>query len=102
MNDERYPVDFESGDSPLKEAVQTVLAEPIPEDALQRVKSRARLLANPPAVTLAGEHGSRTRRWKASRVVLAGLTLAAAVLVVVAGVLPLLEHSGGRAFAQVI
>jgi outer membrane lipoprotein-sorting protein/Tol biopolymer transport system component len=100
MNDERYPLDSESGDSPLKEAVQSILAEPIPEDAIQRVKSRARLLANPSAVALPVEHGSRTRRWKASRALVGGLTVAA-VLITVAGVIRLLDHSG-QAFAQVI
>jgi hypothetical protein len=102
MNAERYPPDFESDDSVLAEAVHTVLAQPVPEDAIQRVKSRARLLANPSAVALPSEHASRTRRWKASRVLVGGLTVAATVLIALAGVTLLLDRTGGRAFARVI
>src|ERR1700684_249852 len=98
MNDERYTPDFESGDSMLDEAVRPVLAQPVPEDAIQRVKSRARLLANPSAVAIPSEHVSRTRRWKASRTLVGGLTVAAAVLIALLGVTLLLDRTGGRAF----
>ncbi len=102
MNNERYPHDSESGDSMLDEAVRTLLAQPVPEDAIQRVKSRAVLLANPSTVALPSDHASRTRRWKASRALVGGLTVAASVLIAVAGVTLFLDRSGGRAFARVI
>lgn len=102
MNDERYTPDFESGDSMLDEAVRAVLAQPVPEDAIQRVKSRARLLANPPTVAIPIDHATRSRRWKVSRVLVGGLTVAAAVLIALAGVTLLLDRTGGRAFARVI
>jgi hypothetical protein len=102
MNDERYPSDFESSDSMLDEAVRTVLAQPVPQDAIQRLKSRARLLANPSTIALPTELASPTRIWKASRVLVGGLTVAAAVLIALAGVTLLLDRTSGRAFARVI
>ena len=102
MNEERYPPDFKSGDSMLDEAVRTVLAQPVPEDAIQRVKSRARLLANHSPVAIPCDRATRTRGWKASRVLVGGLTVAAAVLIGLAGVTLLLDRTSGRAFARVI
>jgi len=102
MNDELRPPDFESLEPPLEAAVQAALAEPLPEDAIERVKARAKQLAKTSTASLLRMHGSRKRAWKASRVVLAGLTAAAALLLIVTGVSLLLDHSAGRAFAQVI
>ena len=45
MNDEHRSPDFERLEPPLEAAVQAALADPLPEDAIQRVKVRARQLA---------------------------------------------------------
>ena len=102
MNDKRYPLDGKGGDSPLDEAVKAVLAEPIPEDAVERVKSRARTLANPPAVTLPNNQGSPAQKRKMLRTLVGGFSLAAVLLVIGAGVILLLDRAGGNAFAQMI
>ena len=66
MNDEHRPSDFEYLEPPLDAAVKAALAEPIPEDAIERVKARARQLAAT-AVSPSRASNSRNRRWKASR-----------------------------------
>ena len=45
MNHEHRSPDFERLEPPLEAAVQAVLADPLPEDAIERVKTRARRLA---------------------------------------------------------
>ena len=112
MIDEYRPADFESLEPPLQAAVKAALAEPIPEDAVDRVKARAKQLVECPNFR-ASENGtvpfdaarassSRHRRWKTSRSLIAGLTAAAALVAVVIGGLLLFDHSGGQAFAQMI
>ena len=85
-----------------RSSVQLLLSKPLPEDAIQRVKSRARQLAKVSIVSLPQMHGSHDRGWKAMGVVLGGLTIAATLLVMVTGVTLLLDRTTGRAFAQVI
>ena len=101
MNDEHRPPDFEGLEPPLEATVKAALAGPIPEDAIERVKARARQLAAT-AISPSRTSGSYHRGWKASRSIIAGLTAVAALLAVVIGVYSLLNHSGGRAFAQMI
>ena len=46
MNDERHLADSGSLEPPLDAAVKAVLAEPVAEDAIERVKTRARRIAD--------------------------------------------------------
>ena len=48
MNDNHRHADFENLEPPLQAAVKAALAEPIPEDAIERVKSRAKQLGDCP------------------------------------------------------
>lgn len=95
------PQDSEHFDSPLDAAVASVLAEPISEISIRRVKERASLLS--PALVASPEQklGRQTRRWTL-RTIGGGLlaTLAIATLIVVANVM--FDRDGGRAFAQVV
>ena len=101
MNDEHYPADFESLEQPLDAAVKAALAEPIPEDAIERVKTRAKQLAV--AVALPSRASdSHKRGWRASRLIVAGLTTAAVLLLMVMGGFLLLNYSVGQVFAQMI
>lgn len=101
MNDEHPLRDIESLEPPLEAAVKITLAAPIPEDAIERVKLRAkRLAAN--AVSPYRTSSSLTRRWKASRPLVAGMSAAAALLVIVTAGFFLLSQSGSQAFAQMI
>jgi outer membrane lipoprotein-sorting protein len=101
MSNEHCPVDFEDIEPPLAAAVKVALAEPIPEDAVERVKARAKQLAttaaSPPRLS-----ASRKRGWKASRSLIAGLSAAAALVAALTGSLLLFNYAGGRAFAQVV
>lgn len=101
MNNAHRPSDFESLEPPLEAAVKLALAEPIPEDAIERVKVRAKQLATTP-VSSFGASGSHNRRWKDPRSIVAGLTAAAALLVIVTAGFLLLNQSGSQAFAQMI
>ncbi|MEX2121628.1 MAG: hypothetical protein WD847_18720 [Pirellulales bacterium] len=100
MNDEHRPTDFESLQPPLEAAVRAALAEAVPEDAVGRVKARARQLAAAPAA-LARAGGSPHRSWKNYRSVAGGLAAAAAVLAAWIGSASLRDDSG-QAFAQVV
>jgi outer membrane lipoprotein-sorting protein len=65
MNDEHRFPNFDGLEPPLEAAVKVALEEPIPEDAIDRVKARAKLLA---ATTGSPTHtrGSRHRSRKAT------------------------------------
>ena len=111
MNDEHRPSDIESLELPLEAAVKAALAEPIPEDAVERVKARAKLLAGDRSDSRLGENGtvpfgvaksSRRHRWRTSRPLIASLTAAAAILVLATAAFLLLNHSGGQVFAQMV
>ncbi|MBN1588296.1 MAG: WD40 repeat domain-containing protein [Pirellulales bacterium] len=101
MKDEHPFRDFESLEPPLEAAVKAAIAVPIPEDAIERVKLRAKRLATntvSPYLT----SSSLSRRWKVSRPLVAGMSAAAALLVIVTAGFWLLNQSGGQAFAQMI
>ena len=101
MNDDHRCQDFENLDPQLETAVKAVLAEPIPEDPIQRVKMRARQLSAD-ALSTPLTPSSRMRSWKAARRALTGLAAAAVLLALVFVGAALLDHSGGQAFAQMI
>lgn len=77
------------------------LAESTRADSTEGVKVRANHLAVAP-VSPSRMFDSRNRRWRTSRFIIVGLTAAAALLAMVIGGLSLLDHSGGRVFAQMI
>ena len=99
MNDEHDPHDLENLQPPLDSAVQAVLAEPLPDDAVERVKMRAKQLATIPTRTLPR---MLKRKWTVSRFALTGLTVAATLFFIVTGMTLWLDRSADRAFAQVI
>ncbi len=101
MNDNHRPADFENLEPPLQAAVEAALAEPIPEDAIARVKSRAKQLAAT-GVAPSRDFNVGKRGWTTARSLIAGLTAAAALLVMATAGVLLLNYSGGSAFAQVI
>ena len=102
MNDEHHPRDFESLEPPLDAAVQAALAEPLPEDAIERVKTRAKQLATKPTPMPPRLRRFRPARMESLSGCPRGSAVAAAVLVMVTGAILLLDRSASRAFAQVI
>jgi hypothetical protein len=60
MNDEYRAADVERLEPPLEAAVKATLEEPIPEDAIERVKVRAKLLAGAAVLPSAGPAGRST------------------------------------------
>lgn len=101
MNDEYDPFKFEENELPLDIAVQTLLAEPIPEDAIERVKTNARRLANERSTLPTRMNLSAARGDRSSRGIVAVLTLVLGLLVAVMS-LNVPHHSSGQFFAQVI
>ena len=101
MNHEHPSHDVESL-GPLDAAVRAVLAQPIPEAAVERVKAKARQLAESSNVTLPLPDVSPRRHWKSSRAILASLSVAAALLIMVTAATLLQSHYAGQAFAEVI
>jgi len=101
MSEERRPRDFERLESPLDAAVQATLAEPLPQDAVERVKARAWQLAAT-NISPCRIDDSRRRGWRVPRPIAASLAVAAALLAMVTGIALLVDDSGGRAFAQMI
>jgi hypothetical protein len=104
MNDEDRTVDFESLEPPLEAAVKAALKEPIPEDAIERVKVRARLLATTAVLPSAGPAASLalpgrwpTRSWL-MRHPISGLAAAVAFAAAIAGVV-LWFHGSGATLA---
>lgn len=89
MIEERPFTDFEDLEPPLAAAVQAALSRPTPEDAIARVKARAKQLAasgtlqvGPKAeMSRAAARPAAARRWRRVAIAVAGL--AAAVLVAV-------------------
>jgi outer membrane lipoprotein-sorting protein len=96
MNDQLNEYEFNKLESALEPAVQALLAESVPDDAVERVKACAKTLDGPVASPpLPGRAGMR--RWARY------CSLAAAVvLVVTAGLWFSEAPSTGRAFAEVI
>lgn len=99
MTHEHPAHDSEFLEPPLEAAVQAVLSEPIPDDAVERVRQRARRLALNTTATLATtqDEARPRRRWKPAVIT----TIVVASLLLVATTL-MLDRSTGRAFAQVI
>lgn len=87
---------------PLDAAVQSTIEEPVPEDSLERVKARAKRIGQ--TSTVAPAQAVRLRRvgWRASRVLVGGLALAAALLIMATGISQIWDRSGGQVFAQAI
>lgn len=76
MTEEHEPQD--QLPSPLNDAVQSALAEPISREAIERVKRRAKQLARAPVSPAPQTRTSSPRRWIAAAVA-AGLLLAIAI-----------------------
>ncbi|MBN1909041.1 MAG: hypothetical protein JW818_04820, partial [Pirellulales bacterium] len=100
MNNEQDLPDFASLERPLEAAVKAVLVEPIPEDAIERVKARAKQMAAPAVSASRSLRHARDRR--TSRSLIVAFTAAAAVLILVTAGFLLLDYSGSRAFAQMV
>jgi outer membrane lipoprotein-sorting protein len=100
MNNEQNSAELSPLEPLLQAAVKEALAGPIHQDAIERVKARARQMANPHVP--ASRPLNDVRRRRASRTLLMAATVAAALIVVVAASLLLSGYSGGRAFAQMV
>lgn len=100
MNDEYRSDDSDHLALPLDAAIRATLAEPVSDDAVERVKARARQLAMPSTKTPQPIRVD-PRRW-VSRSVVGSVVTIAAVLVLVFGLTTWLDRSYGQAFAQVI
>ncbi len=103
MNDlDNRLTEWESLPEPLDSAVRATMAEPIPDEAIERVMVRAKALAPSSTVTPSLTPGPSRRQPRVSRRVLAGLTIGAALLIMVTGLSVIIDQSSVRAFAQVI
>ncbi len=103
MNPENRFYDDDRFQPHLDVAIQTLNAEPLPDDAIERVKARAVKIANASPVRLPlTKPGANPGNWRISRRSFAGLAIAAMLLLAFAGAIQILNHSAGRAFAAVI
>jgi len=102
MNREYDPFNFEEHEFPLDAAIQAVLAEPLPEDAIQRVKANTRRIdaesAAPMTRTQVGPYLGRL----SSGGVIAVLTFALGIAVAVLSMTVPIVYSGNQVFARVI
>ncbi|MBL8851793.1 MAG: hypothetical protein JNG89_19100 [Planctomycetaceae bacterium] len=101
MTRTRSPQDFEHLDSPLAAAVEAVLAEPISEASVRRVRERAGLLSR----STVASTPRQSMRWPVrslSRTIAGGLIAVAAVAALVFGISLFLDRGAGSAFAQVV
>lgn len=96
MNDRSIESEFDQLDSALETAVQAVLSESVPDDAVERVIARAASLDSP-AASPRPLAERLSRRWARYSGLAAAVTLAVAV-----GLWVLVDPSAGRAFAEVI
>ena len=96
MNEQSHSTDFEELESPLDSAVRAVLAEPMPDESVYRVKARAALLDA--RTTERGEAGISRRSRHVSVVRYGGV---AAAIVVIAFWM-LMDRAAERVFADVI
>lgn len=94
--------DDENPPFPLDASVQATLEEPVPEDALERVKARAKRIGQTSTVAPAPASRSRRPGRRASRVLVGALALAAALLIMATGISQIWDRSGGQVFAQAI
>ena len=101
MNHADSGSEFEPLESPLAAAVAAILAEPIPTEAIEHVKTRAKgltdVVAHPPR-----PEGRFAGRRKLSRVLVGGSIAAVAALALMSGLNLLTDRAADRAFAQVV
>ncbi len=102
MNNDQDFHDSEMLESPLSAAIEATLAEPIPEDAIERVKARAKQLAQPTKTTFAPTIPADSPAWRVSRRVRWGVSVAVAMMLLIAGTTLLIDRSANKAFAQVV
>lgn len=99
-NDFRRP-EFDIPDSSMEMAIRAVLAEPLPQDAVQRVTKRAQELATiAPGLPRTGLF--QPLRRKSSRAIAGGFAAAAMLAVMAVGVALLTNPSDNRGFAQML
>jgi hypothetical protein len=102
MNNEHRPADFERLEPPLEAAVDAVLDQPLPQDAVERVKARARQLAEASPATRLPKHPIPQCGRRGSRVVVSSLAVVAVLIVMTTSAVWLLDQSAARTFAQAI
>ena len=100
MNKQLNNTEFDDFEPALDSAVQAVLAEPLPNDAIQRVKARAAQLECP---TIApSTRGTWRQVWRAPWSRYSGVAAAVVVLAALTIFSLLVERTSLRAFADVI
>ena len=102
MNNDVVASEIDAPDSALDLAVRSVLAAPLPEDAIQRVKTRALNLAHSSMPAPPRTATSTARRWKSPRMIAGSFAAAAMIAVAVVGLALLSGPSANRGFAQMI
>ena len=100
MSDDSRRSEFNNLDSSLETAVHAVLAETLPNDAVERVRNRALNLAA--LATPIHDYKSMAGNSKSRRSIVGGLVAAAIVAIAVGGPALLLDRSRSRAFAQMV
>jgi len=100
MNEQVDHTDFDNFEPALDSAVRAVLAEPLPNAAVERVKMRARGLSSP--TVLSSKTTIRKRIWNVPAVRYGSIAAAVMAITAVALLSLLTRHSNGRAFADVI
>jgi len=102
MNGDLNSPDREPCNSSLDDAVRAATMESVPDDAIERVKRRAKDLAQPQMTSLRSNPDSSSRGRKDATSVLWGVGVAAALLVMVTSMNLWQGGTGGQAFAQVV
>ncbi len=102
MNGDLNSPDREPCNSSLDDAVRAATMECVPDDAIERVKRRAKDLAQPQMTSLRSNPDSSSRGRKYATSVLWGVGVAAALLVMVTSMNLWQGGTGGQAFAQVV
>ncbi|MEX1232270.1 MAG: hypothetical protein WEB58_18640 [Planctomycetaceae bacterium] len=98
-NSSHDPVDPQS---PLKAAVEAVLAEPFPEDVVERVKLRAKQLAAPSNATVTRRRDYNVRGWRISRVRVWASGIVVVATVLLTATVLLLDRAAYQSFADVV
>jgi len=100
MNEQFGTTEFDNLEPALDSAVQAVLAEPLPNDAVERVKARARRLSSP--TVSSSKPGIGRRVWLVPAARYGGIAAAVMAIVAVAIFSLFTQRPSGRAFADVI
>lgn len=101
MKDDHPARGFDPLEPLLRTAVEAILAEPLPGDALERVQRRAeRLTAAPPAPLAPA--APAMRRWKSLRSFTGSVAAAAAIAAAAIGITLMQARPGGQVFAQML